>query len=64
MNIELLSRKVELNLQKEEVNPDQAMKNAEQEIKCPRCYDIMTLSSGFDRLGYICQECDLLLVME
>jgi len=36
----------------------------EQEIECPRCYDIMTLSSDFDRLGYICQECDLLLVMK
>ena len=33
----------------------------EQEIECPRCYDIMTLSSDFDKLGYFCQECDLLL---
>jgi hypothetical protein len=36
----------------------------EQEIECPRCYDIMTLSSIFGRLGYTCQKCDLLLVMK
>jgi hypothetical protein len=36
----------------------------EQEIECPRCNDIMTLTSDFDKLGYTCQECDLLLVMK
>ena len=30
----------------------------EQEIECPRCHDIMTLSSQFDRLCYLCEECD------
>lgn len=30
----------------------------EQEIECPRCHDIMTLSSEFDRLCYLCEECD------
>jgi hypothetical protein len=43
-------------------------KEIEQEIECPRCFDIMTLSSEFDSLGYICryicQECDLLLFMK
>ncbi|HEV2877493.1 MAG TPA: hypothetical protein VGW09_09480 [Nitrososphaeraceae archaeon] len=39
-------------------------KNIEQEIECPRCNDIMTLTSDFDKLGYVCQECDLLLVMK
>jgi hypothetical protein len=33
----------------------------EQEIECPRCYDIMALSSDFDRLCYFCQECNLSL---
>lgn len=33
----------------------------EHEIECPRCHDIMTLQSEFDRLGYACQECDFLL---
>jgi hypothetical protein len=31
------------------------------EIECPRCHDIMTLQSEFDRLGDVCQECDFLL---
>ncbi len=29
----------------------------EQEIECPRCHDVMTLCSEFDRLGYYCEEC-------
>jgi hypothetical protein len=29
----------------------------EHEIECPRCHDIMTLGSEFDRLGYYCEEC-------
>jgi hypothetical protein len=28
----------------------------ENEIECPRCHDIMTLSSEFDRLCYFCDE--------
>jgi hypothetical protein len=55
-----------LDIQNEGGNQDDdlTLKSMEQEIECPRCYDIMTLSSSFDRLGYICQECDLLLVMK
>ena len=64
MSTELLSSEVELDLQKEEVNQDQIMKNVDHEMECPRCFDIMILSSDFDRLGYVCQECDLLLVMK
>jgi hypothetical protein len=70
MSNELLSPELEFDVQDseedEEMNhdDDQTLKNMEQEIECPRCYDIMTLSSNFDRLGYICQECDLLLVMK
>jgi len=33
----------------------------EQEIECPRCHDVMTLHSEFDRLGYFCEECDFSL---
>jgi hypothetical protein len=69
MSTKLLSSKVDLEIQNEDGNHDddhdnQTLKNIEQEIECPRCYDIMILSSDFDRLGYICQECDLLLVMK
>lgn len=64
MNTKLQSPEVDDHLQKEEENEDQIKKNMEQEIECPRCSDIMTLSSDFDKLGYICQECDLLLMMK
>ena len=64
MSTKLQSPEVDDHLQKEEENEDQIKKNMEQEIECPRCADMMTLSSDFDKLGYICQECDLLLVMK
>jgi hypothetical protein len=64
MTTELLSPEIDHDLQNEEKNDDQTIKSIEPEIECPRCYDIMTLSSDFDRLLYICQECDLSLVMK
>jgi hypothetical protein len=39
------------------------IQDIEQEIECPRCYDIMTLSSDFDKLYYFCQECNLSLLI-
>ena len=63
MSIELQTPAADLHLQDEEKN-NERLKNIDQEIECPRCSDIMTLSSDFDKLGYFCQECDLLLVME
>jgi ribosomal protein S27AE len=67
MSTKLLSPELELDLQEEEEqddeNNDQIMKSMEQEIECPRCSDIMILSSDFDRLLYFCQECHLSLVM-
>ena len=30
----------------------------EHDIECPRCHDMMTLCSDFDRLCYLCEECD------
>jgi predicted metal-binding protein len=35
----------------------------EQEIGCPRCYDIMSLLSNFNGLCYFCQECNLSLLI-
>lgn len=29
------------------------------EIECPRCSDVMELSSEFDYLSYYCQDCHL-----
>jgi hypothetical protein len=63
MSIELQIPAADLHLQDEEKS-DEVLKNIEQEIECPRCNDIMTLTSDFDKLGYVCQECDLLLVMK
>jgi hypothetical protein len=66
MSTELLSPELDLDLdiQKEDGNNDQIMKSLEQEIECPRCSDIMILSSDFDSLLYFCQECQLSLVMK
>ena len=63
MSTELESPKLELDLVDSE-EEDGLIENMEQEIECPRCYNIMILSSDFDKLGYFCQECDLLLVMK
>jgi hypothetical protein len=63
MNTELLSPEVH-HLQEKDENDYRILKNMEQEIECPRCNDVMTLSSDFDKLVYICEECDLLLVMK
>jgi hypothetical protein len=62
MSTKLLSPEVQSDLQN--VEEDKSTKDLEQEIECPRCNDVMTLSSSFDSLGYICQECDFLLVMK
>ena len=64
MSIELQAPAEDLTLQEDEKNDDDKVKDMEQEIECPRCADMMTLSSEFDRLGYVCQERDLLLVMK
>ena len=39
------------------------LQDLEQEIECPRCYDIMSLSSDFNGLCYFCQECNLSLLI-
>jgi hypothetical protein len=62
LSTKLLSPHLEADLQ--DSKEKEVMKNVEQEIECPRCSDIMTLSSDFDKLGYICQECELLLIMK
>lgn len=62
MGVELLPLKLEFDFQDGE--GDGVMKNIQQEIECPRCSDLMTLSSEFDKLLYFCHECELSLVME
>jgi hypothetical protein len=46
--------------QTKEIEVQTELKEIEYEIECPRCHDIMTLSSSeFDKLGYFCEECSL-----
>jgi hypothetical protein len=62
MSTKLLSPEVQSDLQN--VEEDKSTKDLEQEIECPRCNDVMTLSSNFDSIGYVCPECDFWLVMK
>jgi hypothetical protein len=39
------------------------LQDLEQEIECPRCYDMMSLSSDFDSVCYFCHECNLSLLI-
>jgi hypothetical protein len=65
MNTKLLFPESDPSIEKEENRNDtEAAKDIEQKIECPRCYDVMTLSSDFDNIGYVCHECDFLLVMK
>ena len=65
-----MSKELLLQQQQQQVNPlpyekeeqeNQMFKDIEQEIECPRCNDMIALSSDFDRLCYFCQECNLSL---
>ena len=53
------------HLEKADDKPSEQIERAgisiEQEIECPRCHDVMMLHSEFDRLGYLCEECDFSL---
>ena len=51
------------NEEKDDENKTILHDNIEQEIECPRCYDIMALSSDFDKMSYYCQECNLSLLI-
>lgn len=64
MGTELLSPEIEVELEPQDIEEEKATKDIEQEIECPRCYDVMALSSDFDKLLYFCQECGLSLVMK
>jgi predicted SprT family Zn-dependent metalloprotease len=64
MSIKLQSPEVEVELDSQVPEEEQTTKDIEQEIECPRCHDVMTLSSEFDKLLYFCQECSFSLVMK
>lgn len=50
-------------LELEAIDTNTKLKEIDHEIECPRCLDIMVLSSEFDRLGYFCEECSFLLYL-
>jgi Zn-finger nucleic acid-binding protein len=64
MNSKLLSPEIEAELESQEIEEEKTTQDIEQEIDCPRCHDVMALSSEFDKLLYFCQECGLSLVMK
>ena len=64
MSTKLQSPEVEVELDLQAPEKEQTTKDIEQEIECPRCHDVMTLSSEFDKLLYFCQECSFSLVMK
>ena len=64
MSTELVSPEIEVELDSHDIEEERITKEIEQEIECPRCYDVMALSSDFDKLLYFCQECGLSLVMK
>ena len=63
MSTELLSPKLD-ELELQDIEEDMILPNLQQEMECPRCSDIMTLSSDFDKLLYFCQEYQLSLIMK
>ena len=46
-----------------EIKLNTKLKEIDHEIECPRCHDVMILSSEFDRLGYSCEKCSFLLYL-
>lgn len=55
-------QKLEQNSEQSQiVEQGQVKEIIENEIDCPRCYDIMTLCSDFDNLYYVCENCDFYL---
>jgi ribosomal protein S27AE len=63
MSSELLSPKLD-ELELQDIDEDAVLPNMRQEIECPRCSDIMILSSDFDKLLYFCKECELSLLLK
>ena len=53
---------VEVKLGSQVSEEEQTINETEQEIECPRCHDVMAISSDFDKLLYFCQVCSFSLV--
>ena len=59
------SEKQVLEIEKEsnpsEQKEESVLTELDTEIECPRCNDIMELSSTFDTLAYSCENCSFIL---
>lgn len=44
---------------KQKPKPETIISQLDIEIDCPRCNEILELSSDFDRLYYYCESCSL-----
>ena len=44
-----------------EQKEESILTEVDNEIECPRCDDIMELSSSFDKLVYTCENCSIIL---
>lgn len=53
-NNQVLETKIE-----ESNKEDVLLEQLNFEIECPRCNDVMELSSKFDRMSYYCRSCRL-----
>lgn len=51
----------ESQIKNEVIQQKPVREDIENEIECPRCYDMMTLCSDFDNLYYLCDSCEFCL---
>jgi hypothetical protein len=54
----MLEKKILEGLQQK---PESLISQLDIEIECPRCNEVLELSSDFDRLSYFCESCTLQL---
>jgi hypothetical protein len=56
MSSKLLLQHKEQDQTEKEEKTIALLQEIDQEIECPRCYDVMVLPSDFDKLSYFCDE--------
>ncbi len=70
MDLKSLTTKLERNgqmlvsesqIKNEVIQQNPVKEDIENEIECPRCYDMMTLCSDFDNLYYLRDSCEFCL---
>jgi metal-responsive CopG/Arc/MetJ family transcriptional regulator len=54
----MLEKKI---LEGQQQKPESLISQLDIEIECPRCNEVLELSSDFDRISYFCESCTLQL---